>query len=105
MPSFSAGFHKTNLAPVVVRWTRPTVLSSEVRANESRHHHLAGAPGPRATARALAHEHLQRASSRRAAFRERFRPDRRATQTPLRPDPEPGRGRQGLHEPREGDAG
>src|SRR5215831_17059093 len=27
MPSFSAGFHKTSRAPVVVRWTRPTVLS------------------------------------------------------------------------------
>src|SRR5215813_4279509 len=25
----SAGFHKTSLAPVVVRWTRPTVLSSD----------------------------------------------------------------------------
>src|SRR5262249_9138256 len=32
----SAGFHKTSLAPVVVRWTRPTVLSSEVGAHESR---------------------------------------------------------------------
>src|SRR5262249_52204421 len=33
MPSFSAGFHETGLAPVVVRWTRPTVLLSEVGAN------------------------------------------------------------------------
>src|SRR5215471_9102805 len=40
----SAGFHKTSLAPVVVRWTRPTVLSSEVRANEPRHYHPARAP-------------------------------------------------------------
>ena len=26
MPSFSTGFHKTSLAPVVVRWTKPIVL-------------------------------------------------------------------------------
>src|SRR5215471_9129350 len=55
----SAGFHKTSLAPVVVRWTRPTVVSSD-RANESHHHHPARAPGRRAAARALAHGHLQR---------------------------------------------
>src|SRR5262249_51460196 len=95
----SAAFHKTSLAPVVVRWTRPTVLSSEVRANESCHHDPAGAPGRRAVARALAHGHLQRAGGRREPLQERVRPDRRAAQTPLRPDSEPGRGRQGLHGP------
>src|SRR6516165_12271721 len=41
-----------------------TVFSSEVRANESRHHHPARAPGRRAAARALAHGHLQRAGGR-----------------------------------------
>src|SRR5215468_6664025 len=102
MPSFSAVFHKASVAPVVVRWTRPTVLSSEVRANESRHHHPARAPGRRAAARALAHGHLQPAGGRREPLRERLRPDRRAAQTPLRADSEPGRSRQGLHGPREG---
>src|SRR5262249_23073428 len=88
-----AGFHKTSLAPVVVRWTRPTVFSSEVRANESRHHHPARAPGRRAAARARAHVHLHRAGGRREPLQERLRPDRRAAQTPLRADSEPGRSR------------
>src|SRR5262249_6388921 len=79
----SAGFHKTSLAPVVVRWTRP-ILSSEVRANESRHHHPARASGRRAAGRAMAHVHLQRAGGRREPLQERLRPDRRAAQTPLR---------------------
>src|SRR5262249_3854187 len=82
--------------PVAVRWTRPTILSSEVRANESRHHHPARAPGHRAAARALAHGHLQRAGGCREPLQERLRPDRRAAQTPLLADPEPGRSRQGL---------
>src|SRR5215831_13652311 len=53
----SAGFYKTSLTPVVVRW--------KVGANESRHHHPARASGRRAAARALAHVHLQRAGGRR----------------------------------------
>src|SRR5215470_19447386 len=61
----SAGFYKTSLTPVVVRWTRPTVRSSEVGANESRHDHPARAAGRRAAARARAHGHLQRAGGRR----------------------------------------
>ena len=104
MPRFKAGFHKTGLAPVVVRWIRPTVLSSEARANESRHHRPARAPGRRVAARALAHGHLQRAGGGREALRECLRPNRRAAQTPLRADSEPSRSRQGLHGPREGDA-
>src|SRR6516164_10983415 len=89
---------------VVVRWIRPTVLSSEVRANESCHHYPARGPGRRAAARALAHGHLQRAGGRQEPLRERLRPDRRAAQTPLRADSESGRSGQGLHGPREGDA-
>src|SRR5262249_52759314 len=57
---------------VVVRWGRPTVLSSEVRANESCHHYPARGPGRRAAARALAHGHLQRAGGRQEPLRERF---------------------------------
>src|SRR5262245_56644132 len=66
----------------------------EVRANESRHHYPARAPRRRAAARALAHGHLQRAGDRREPLQERLRPDRRAAQTPLRADSEPGRSRQ-----------
>src|SRR5262245_26144007 len=104
MPSSSAGLHKTSLAPVVVRWTRPTVLLSEVSANGSRHRQLARASRHRAAPRGLAHGHLQRTGGRREPLQERLRPDRRAAQTPLRADPEPGRSRQGLHGPREGNA-
>src|SRR5579883_252887 len=76
-----AAFYKTSLAPVVVRWTRPTVLLQEVRANESSHHHSARAARRRAAARAVAHGHLQRAGGRLATLPERLRPDRRAAQT------------------------
>ncbi len=43
---------------------------------------------------------LQPAGRRAQRLQERVRADRRAAQAPLRPDPEPGRDRQGLHEAR-----
>ena len=40
----------------------------------------------------------------RNRYQERLRPDRRAAETPLRPDSQPGRDRQGLHGARARDA-
>src|SRR5262249_12185586 len=100
----SEGFDITILVQVVLRRTRLTVLPSEARANEPRDHHPARDPGRRAAACGLGRRRLQRAGGRPDPLRERLLPDRRATQAPLRPDPEPDRMRQGLHGSRAGDA-
>ena len=47
---------------------------------------------------------LQRAGAAAQPVQERVRADRRAAQAPLRPDPEPGRDGEGLHEARARDA-
>ena len=52
----------------------------------------------------LGRGYLQRPGHRPQRLQERLRPDRRAADAPLRPDPEPGRGGQGLPQARARDA-